>query len=722
MNKMNNCLFIILLLIPGLGISQGTSPLRPLKVTSPPVIDGILDEDIWKSNPGITGFRTFTPDYGQEMPFNTIVWLAYDDENLYYAFRCFDSEPDKIKVSVDARDKISQDDWICVNLDSFNDQQTLYCIYSNANGIQMDTRFAAGNEDLGMDLVWYSAGNIDSTGYSIEIKLPLKSIRFSSREPVMMAATFERHISRLSTQGTFPPLDPDQGMAFLNQMQPIQYDGVKHYTLFEALPSVTYSYKGLNEGGKMTPTENRPDAGLTLKYGITSQMILDAAINPDFSQVEADAGQVDANLRYQLFFPEKRPFFQEGNENFQIGSIGSSILDPVVSLVHTRNITNPLVGLKLSGKIGIKNTLSAMYALDRIPEPDAEIFGRYSHFPVLRYKRSLNNDGYLGAIATSVLNNNSSNIVYGVDGNIRVNKSTLFEFHSILSNTDDTSSLIDNRAGHALGLNLHSEQRNIDYAFTAKDISKYFISQTGFIDRAGVTIFTGSLTPKLYPESDFFRRFAFAFFSGQLRDNIYDKWETNNSFSVASLIGGTLRANMKYKYSTEIFMNERYSTSGFQFTLTGRVGTKFNGGLIYQKGDAVYYGEPGQGYGNVYIAELRYLPFEKLHAQVNITYQDLYSKSDRTKLFDYFLIRGRITYQLNKYLFFRAITEYNDYKRSIKTDFLASFTYIPGTVFHIGYGSLYEYRTWDGAEYIESNRITEMKNGFFVKISYLFRS
>ncbi len=358
------CTAVILLLNIRLLCAQSGSSVNPVKTDSAPVIDGILDEVIWNSSTGISGFRTFTPDYGKEMPFNTIVWLSYDEENLYFAFRCFDDEPDKIKVSVDARDKIRQDDWVCVNLDSYNDHQTLYCIYANANGIQMDTRYAAGKEDLGMDLVFYSAGKIDDKGYTVEMRLPLKSIRFSNREPVMMAATFERHISRLSTQGTFPPLDPDQGMAFLTQMQPIKYVGVKHYTLFEAIPALTYSYKGVQDMGKMTETENKPDAGITLKYGITSQLILDATINPDFSQVEADAGQVDANLRYQLFYPEKRPFFQEGNENFQLAALTED--NPVISAVHTRNITDPVFGTKLSGKIGPRNTISLMYAADRI--------------------------------------------------------------------------------------------------------------------------------------------------------------------------------------------------------------------------------------------------------------------------------------------------------------------------------------------------------------------
>ncbi len=714
MKRYFSALLIVFVIAVGLANAQNKETISAVKVSAPPTIDGILDEDIWRSQPGISGFRTFIPDYGKELPFATTVWVAYDEENLYYAFRCDDPEPSKIKASVDSRDKIRQDDWVCVNLDSFNDQQTLYCIYVNANGIQMDTRYAAGKEDLGMDLVFYSAATIDDEGYSVEIRLPLKSIRFSNKEPVMMAATFERHISRLSTQGTFPPLDPDQGMAFLMQMQPIKYEGVKHYKLFEVLPSVTYANHSRQEEGILKNVENRPDAGLTLKYGITSQLILDATINPDFSQVEADAGQADANLRYQLFFPEKRPFFQEGNENFQIGAIGSSPLDPVISLVHTRNIANPLTGIKISGKAGPRNTIAMMYAADRVPEELSETDGNYSHYPVLRFKRSLSDDGYIGVIATAMENRSGSNFVYGADGNIRVNKSTLLEFHTLMSETNKTG-------GHSLGLNLHSEQRNYDWAVTTKNISEGFSTATGFIERTGVTILTGSVTPKLYPDSKIFRKIDIALFSGHLRDNIYDKWETFNSLTLVNMLGGTIRTNIRYNYSTEIFNNEKFSTSSILFSLTGRMGTKLNGMVSYRFREGVYYPESLQGYGSVFAGELRYLPTEKIHTQINVVYQDLFSRLDESPLFDYLIIRGRITYQINKYLFIRSITEYNDYRRSLTTDLLASFTYIPGTVFHIGYGSRYEYKAWDGAGYSDSERLTEFNRGFFAKFSYLFR-
>jgi hypothetical protein len=191
--------------------------------------------------------------------------------------------------------------------------------------------------------------------------------------------------------------------------------------------------------------------------------------------------------------------------------------------------------------------------------------------------------------------------------------------------------------------------------------------------------------------------------------------------SFTSWLGGSLKASIKYNHSTEIFADEKFNTSGMQFLITGTSGTKINGTFVYSRRNAIYYSGPLQGFGNVFSGELRYLPYEKLHTQVNITYQDLYNESDNEKLFDYLIIRGRVTYQMNKYLFIRGIVEYDNFMESLKTDFLASFTYIPGTVFHIGYGNLYESKKWNGTEYYYSDRLKEMKRGFFVKLSYLFR-
>jgi hypothetical protein len=141
-------------------------PLRPARADVPPKIDGILDDEIWTRAPRESGFKTWNPDFGKDMKAGTVVSCAYDRENLYFAFRCSDPEPAKIKASVSGRDTINADDWVCINLDSFDDQQGLYALYVNPFGIQGDSRYEGNVEDYSVDLVWYSGGRIDAEGPS----------------------------------------------------------------------------------------------------------------------------------------------------------------------------------------------------------------------------------------------------------------------------------------------------------------------------------------------------------------------------------------------------------------------------------------------------------------------------------------------------------------------------------------------------------------------------
>jgi hypothetical protein len=237
-------------------VSLQSQELHPVRTDKPPLLDGILDDEVWSRGEPISDFVSFMPDFGLEMPFATSVRLAYDEENLYFAFYCEDQEPSKIKASVDSRDQIQSDDFICINLDSYNDQQALTAFYINPYGIQMDSRFAAGVEDVSMDLIWYSEGTIDSTGYSTEVRIPLKSLRFSLSDTVVMGVILERRISRLMISGTYPALDPDQGMAFLNQMLPVHYPGIKPGLLLE-LPNWYWMPRLIRISARLRPMRGR---------------------------------------------------------------------------------------------------------------------------------------------------------------------------------------------------------------------------------------------------------------------------------------------------------------------------------------------------------------------------------------------------------------------------------------------------------------------------------
>ncbi|UCD25330.1 MAG: hypothetical protein JSW51_05260, partial [Gemmatimonadota bacterium] len=585
-----------------------------------------------------------------------------DGDNLYFAFRALDPEPDRIKASVTNRDNMLRDDWVAINLDSFNDQQSLYAFYINPLGIQGDSRYSAGHEDRSFDLVWYSSGQIDSAGYTVEIRLPLKSIRYAANDTVSMGVIMERHVSREGESATSPPLDPAQGDSWLTQMRPIYYQDFGHKTLLEVIPAATYNLWQSDHQGILTTDVRRADFSLTGKYGITSDLIFDGTYNPDFSQVEADAGQVDINLRYNLYYPEKRPFFLEAREAFTIASTGVSGVDPVRAIVYTRTIVDPIVGARLSGKLGSKNTVASIYAVDELPAVDANSRNTYAHFPVIRYKRSLAQDSYLGAIYAGREARASFNRVGGADGQFRVSESSMLGFHGLLSRS---SMGVDSESatGHSFGADYSQSNRNLDYGFMANDIAENFRADMGFVTRTGISQVGGRVRPKFYPDGAFLRRFDVELSTAQTLDKFSDLWETFNQLSLQNYLWRNISFRVRLFYSTEVFLAERFNTSGISVYGGGQWTNQLFLGVSYSHTGAVFYSEdPFQGRSNTVSANLTYQPSDKIRGEATFTYSDFTRSSDSEKIYDYPIVRGKLTYQLSKYLFFRGILEYNDFR------------------------------------------------------------
>ncbi|MEP0821930.1 MAG: carbohydrate binding family 9 domain-containing protein [Ignavibacterium sp.] len=696
--------------------SDRVEPLRPLRTNDPPRIDGVLDDAVWKLAPRVSGFRTFIPDFGKEMPESTHVYMAYDRENLYFAYYCYDPDPSTIKAEVTNRDNIRRHDWICINLDSFNDQQALYGFYVNPLGIQEDSRFAAGGEDMSVDFVWYSAGRIVEDGYIVEVQIPLKSIRYADTNPVEMSVVFERRVSRRSEQATYPPLDPTMGFAFLVQMKPMVFHDIEHYTLLEILPGATYRQDFRHEQGSLVRYVNKGEGSLTMKYGITSDLILDATYNPDFSQVESDAGQVDVNLRSGIFFPEKRPFFLEGNEIFNIAGAGVTPADPLIAGVHTRTIENPLVGVKLSGKIGRRSTIASIYALD---EPLAG--GDRLHVPVLRFKQALTEDSYLGALLTAREDGGVYNRVAGTDGTIRMSASSTLDYNAFVSDTKYAAGT-ESLTGHSVAAVYQYGTRDLNYAFGFNSVSRNFNTMTGFLFRTGILAVSGTATPKFYPNSEFLRRIDLTFVSSQTRDEFSRMWETLNYVQFQATLPAGVSFRARGRHSTEVFAGQRFRTDGLLVSGGGQFSRQVNFTASYEHANAIYFPAPFQGVQDLFSATLIYQPWNQFEARLSLTHVSFRRDSDDVKIFEYPIGRARLTYQVNKFLFLRGIAEYNKLRRTLITDYLVSFTYIPGTVLHAGYGSLYQRTAWQTNAYVDADGFLEFRRGFFFKVSYLWRS
>jgi hypothetical protein len=693
---------------------------RPLRTAAPPAIDGRLDDPVWREAPSVELVRTFIPDFGRQASERTVAFMAYDEETLYFAFKCYDREPAKIKASLASRDTIRADDFVCINLDSFNDRQSLYAFYVNPLGIQTDSRFASGNEDFSVDLVWASAGRLDPDGYSVEIAVPFKSLRYAGKKRVEMSIFFERRVSRRSEHASYPALDPARGYFFLTQMMPLELETIKQYTLLEVLPAYTFQDGAERLDGVLAGRRGVHDGHLTAKLGLTSQLILDGTYNPDFSQVEADAGQVDVNLRYDLFFPEKRPFFLEGSEMFQMAA---GLAGPLASVVHTRTIVDPRLGFKLSGKIGARDTVASIFALDETPAvpPEGPSSGRTAGFAILRYKRAIASDGYLGAFYTGRSDGGGFNEVAGADGQMRLSKASQLSFHGFGSWTRrDAESLTD--PGLALGAEYFYDTRNLGVDVSFFGISEGFRAAAGYLARPGLAGLAAWGAPRFYPRSRFFRRISPALTASVAKDLPSGLFETEDGLAATVLLPGNTTVQVEGRYSTEVFLGRRFDTGGGSVRLASQVSKKLQLNATAFRGRSIrYVAEPYQGRGSTLSAGLTYKPSAGFDVTAGLTYADFTRQETGEREFAYAIWRGRLTYQANKSLFFRGIVEYNAFRREMLTDLLASFTYIPGTVLQLGYGSLYERTAWLDGAYRDAPRFLEMKRGLFFKASYLWR-
>ena len=716
-----SAILLVLSIVPSTSHAASGS-LKPTRTNTPPRLDGKLDDPVWSTALSVSDFKTFYPDFGKTIAESTIAYAAFDDTNLYFAFRCFDPAPSKIKATMAARDNIRYDDFVCLNIDTFNDQQALYAFYVNPLGIQMDSRGTNYTEDIGVDIVWHCAAQMDDKGYTVEVSIPLKSIRYSTDDPTYMGIFFERQVGRRLEHVSYPPFDPAKGYQFLTQMVQLEYDGLKHYAFWQLLPAFTYSSKYHQDGGKLRQFENHGEAGVTATYGITPQLILDATYNPDFSQVEADAGQVDINLRSPLYFAEKRPFFLEGTDLLNLGGIDQQRQQGILYGVYTRTIVNPLAGIKLSGKTSRNGSLAAILAVDDLTDGRPLNYGKHAVVPIIRYKQTLQDDSYLGGIYAGREWGATYNRVGGFDGLLRLTPSSSVEYHALgaMTRLTDSTNASD---GHALSLIYRSNKRELEWGLEGNKVSQSFGLDDGYLTRAGILAFNGYATPKLYPSSKIIDRIELGVFGSVLRDEPSGLWETNNYLAVTFVILGSLQLNARYDVATEIFGGKRFSDNAVRFSGGGQFSKEIYFTLTSRYGNSVIYSAaPDQGRGTTLSANLSYQPWEQFNLTAIATYANLFRTSDNSLVFDYPLGRIRLTYQLNQYWFVRAIAEYNGYRKSLTDDFLLSFTYIPGTVMYLGYGSLFEQTAWNQTAYVASTSYLETYRGIFFKVSYLWRS
>ena len=371
------------------------------------------------------GFIQRTPHDGEPSTFHTEVYVGYDSEKIYAVFVAFDDEPDKIRAKLAPRDDVFNDDSVNIMIDTFNDQRRAYFFLSTPIGIQAEGQFIEGRGFNGsFNAVWDAEGRLTDRGYIVKIAVPFLSIRFPKAEQQTWRVIFNRSIPRLS-EDTFWP---HYSLAIEGRLnQTAMLTGIREISPgrnIQLAPFAFFRDFRLDEAAG-----NEEAIGLDAKIVIKDALVLDLTANPDFSQVESDQPQVTVNQRFEVFFPERRPFFLENSDVFQTPT----------NLVNTRRIKDPRGGVKLTGKQGAY-TIGALLTDDDSPlDSGGDLLeGETARVGVLRLSRDISEQSRVGLLITDRELDDGHNRVGAVDGRIKLNDNWVAQFQFAAADTRET--------------------------------------------------------------------------------------------------------------------------------------------------------------------------------------------------------------------------------------------------------------------------------------------
>jgi hypothetical protein len=609
---------------------------------------------------------------------------------------------------------------MALSLDSAGTGQAAYHLFSNPSGVQMDAiHTSASGEQFEVDLQWDSAGQITDDGYIVEMRVPLQTIRFSGGDEVRMGILFFRRFSRSGVSYSWPGMPP--GLWVFDSPAQLVFSDLRPPRLVEILPSVTY---GISQS-RATPEQwndalKNSNFGLSGKIGITSNITLDGTINPDFSQVESDAFQVETNQRFPIFFSEKRPFFMEGMGLFNIAGTGGD--GNMRTAVHTRRIDDPSWGTKLTGTAG-KVTFGLLNASD---ENADGVDGSDKLYTIGRATYALARSDYIGALVTHTSNAGRRNSVVG--GDLALRPSTPQSISATFLRSKTTLPSGSSSSGIASQVSYSYNTRRFSLSNQVEHYGRDFQMDTAFFNRTDFTSGWSFGEINFYPRegSDFWLRRVHPFyFIKQGRDERQDGNETFANIGVRFNFTRAGFLSVTQRRGREPWIGQTFDTGG-GINLNGNVQILpwlgLNGYL--NTGREIFYDpvDPFQGESRSGGFTVTLQPNQRFNQRIAFNTVRFNRESTGERVFDVNIVNLRTTYQFNRRFLVRLLEQFDSSRHRLLTDLLASYEFVPGTVLHAGYGSLYERRSFENGQFGDAggNYLTTSR-GLFFKASYLHR-
>jgi len=753
---MYRCLVVLVLLLAFGGgdlcaqedvVDSQMRSLRIPRVSRAPVLDDFVNGVEREAELVVTDFRQYRPGDGEPATQETTAYLSYDDKNLYAAFICKD-DPKLIRARLSKHDQIMSDDRTMVNLDTFHDRRRMYFFNVNPYGVQAEGVATDGQpSDLNWDTLWYSDARITADGYVAITIIPFKSIRFTNDEQQTWGLMLGRFIMRSNEWVTWPYVS-NRRTGFAQQGGDLE--GLEKISPGRNIQLIPY---GLFSRGRFldTPTggpaqfltENEIRAGLDAKVVLKDALTLDLTLNPDFSQVESDEPQVTANQRFEVYFPERRPFFLENSGYF---------VTPV-RLFFSRRIVDPSLGARLTGKIG-RWSLGALYANDRapgklVPEADPLAENR-SPVGVLRVQREFggNSRTYtLGVMATSQDFGPEYNRVMAVDTRLQVFRNWVFSGQAITSNTRTADG--EKLAGPGYYADWEHQGRHFVWRSMYRDFSPDFRAELGFIRRVDIRNTYQDIGYLWRPENGPVQSIGpvVSWYSYHDRTGRLTDWNLSPELRITATRGTRIyyEYESSYEYYDGIGFNnhahEAEFTTDWYRWLSVSGDLEIGDGLNYKPAEGLV---PFTGKARQAGMTVTLRPGARLRLDETYIYSGLRTGkrsevpgvAEGTSVFNNHLVRSKVNYQFTRRHSLRFIFDYNsvlpntslvdlEKEKRVGLDFLFTYMVNPGTVFYAGYTDLYENYRLNPLISPELERIPNptLNTGrqFFVKLSYLLR-
>jgi len=727
-------------------------------------IDGRLDEPAWSKAAKLTGFSQYQPVDGRPAEEKTEVLVWYSPSALHFAIIAHDSVPGSIHATVADRDNLGSDDTVTIFLDTFNDRRRAFFFGVNPLGAQEDGvqtegafnagsawgggNFQGGTLDKSPDYKWDSAGLTTEQGYTVEIRIPFKSLRYPGNGPQRWGINVQRKIQRTGYTDTWTDVRRASN-SFLGQAGAMEgLHDMKRGVVTEVQPFVTATRNGARtETGDYKQEKVKLNPGANVHLGFTN-MSLDATVNPDFSQVESDAGQVTVNQRFALFYPEKRPFFLEGIELFSTPN----------QLIYTRQIVDPIAGGKFTGKFG-------RFGVAYLNAADDLSGGGHAVFNITRLRTDVGANSLAGITYTDRSADGDTNRVLAADARVTFKKlyyvqgqlgHSWSELKDLSSGAPLWSAEFD-RTGRAWGFNY--KLNGIGESFEAKS---GYVPRSNIVDGHAFNRFTiygerGAILESFSTNIGISRIWSYG---GFLNESAIEGNETLNlMFQIKGgwlISSGTRHGFVRFdrtmyegyqvqghQGNIEAFVMPEILSGSYYESLTTNTPTyrTFGGSLQIAYGKSPIFPEAANGRESILALTAKLRPTDTIRAESTLTISRLVRARDGSQFASTAIPRIKVEYQPKRSLFFRLVAEYRSQRQAalrdlytgnllivngkvstpqsfngLRLDALVSYEPTPGTVAFFGYGS-----SLDTDQTFGISDLRRASDGFFIKLAYQIR-